>query len=331
MSKSKIEWTDAVWNPVTGCSKVSSGCANCYAERMSKRLAGRCGYPKDDPFRVTLHQEKLNQPLFWKKPKRIFVNSMSDLFHDDVPFEFIWSVWARMVTNRQHTYMILTKRPKRMKEFFDWNASLEFKVETTWPNIWLGVSVENQATADERIPLLLQVPATVRFVSCEPLLGPVNLERIEPRGKAAFIHSLSGIVSVPFTVLDNYPKIDWVIVGGESGPGSRPVHPDWVRSLRDQCQAAGTKLFFKQWGEWEPIEEVKCGVLDDNIHRLSSNIIIGIDGISEGEGWNGTVSSPEMIRDRPLWHLKRVGKKIAGRELDGRTWDELPEIGGQKC
>lgn len=327
MNKSKIEWTDTTWNPITGCTKISDGCKNCYAERMSKRLAGRCGYPKDNPFQVTLHPDKLKDPLKWKKPRRVFVNSMSDLFHDDVPFEFIWAVWARMVTNRQHTYMILTKRPKRMKEFFNWNASQEFKVETTWSNIWLGVSVENQATADERIPLLFQVPATVRFVSCEPLLGPVNLERIEPRGKSAFIHSLSGTVSVPFMVLDNYPKLDWVIVGGESGPGARPMHPDWVRSLRDQCQAAGTKFFFKQFGEWIVPEDgaESCRVCGCTWNNACEG---GCMWIEPGLCSNCV---GKQVPDYRAVKFQRVGKKIAGRLIDGRMWDELPEIGGPKC
>jgi len=305
MSKSKIEWTDAVWNPVTGCTKISVGCQNCYAERMSKRLAGRCGYPKDEPFKVTLHPEKINEPWKWKKPRRIFVNSMSDLFHDDVPFEFIKLVWATMVTSRQHIYMILTKRPKRMLEFFEWMEEQEFKVETTWPCVWLGVSVENQATADERIPLLLQTPAVVKFISAEPLLGPVSLAGFDGQTYRPWLDSVAWEVD-----------IDWIIVGGESGPGARPMHPDWVRILRDQCQASGTKFFFKQWGEWNQVGE--CGnesddgkyYRDNNVQRINHN---------GGMGYHGAGAI----------YMKRVGKKQAGRELEGRTWDELPETGGQ--
>ncbi|KLU66723.1 phage protein Gp37/Gp68 [Desulfosporosinus acididurans] len=315
MAKTSIEWTDTVWNPVTGCTKVSEGCRNCYAERMSKRLAGRCGYPADNPFRVVLHPEKLDEPSKWKKPRRIFVNSMSDLFHEDVPFEFIRAVWARMVTLPQHTFMILTKRPERMLEFFIWMDSQEFRVETFRSNVWLGVSAENQGAANKRIPLLLRAPVLVRFVSCEPLLGPINLERIEPMGVDAFIHSLSGTVSVPFTILDNRPKLDWVIAGGESGPGARPMHPDWASGLRDQCQAAGIPYFFKQWGEWKTFYDRDQDDPDwQNIPEEKPNIRrLNFAG---GHGFHG---------DRVVY-LKKVGKKKAGRELDGRTWNEIPKL-----
>lgn len=253
----KIEWADKVWNPVTGCTKISEGCRNCYAERMAKRLAGRCGYPKENPFAVTLHPDRLEEPLHWKKPSRIFVCSMGDLFHEEVPLKFIAEVFNTMVAWRcpkhyrhdededgcfnedpGHTYLILTKRPKRMKRVMEkelseyvgecWGGNtplaLEFEVGS-WPpdNLWLGVSVENQKTADERIPLLLQTPAVKRFVSYEPALGPIDF--------APWIK-----------------QIDWLIMGGESGPGARPMHPDWARSTRDQCKAASVPFFFKQWG-----------------------------------------------------------------------------------
>ena len=271
MAETRIEWADTVWNPVTGCNKVSAGCANCYAERMSKRLAGRYGYPKDEPFRVTLHPEKLDEPLKWKKPRRIFVNSMSDLFHEDVPDRFIIKVFETMANAQWfngHTFMVLTKRPERMKRIveaikddLDEQAELEKlpngmtrrKMTFHFPlqNIWLGVSVENQAAADERIPLLLQTSAAVRFISAEPLLGPVSLSQwlLSPGWVPTYNNP------------DNYnceesaeptnENIQWVITGGESGPGARPVHPDWVRSLRDQCQAAEVPFFFKHWGEWQ--------------------------------------------------------------------------------
>lgn len=310
MSKTKIEWTDTVWNPVTGCTKISEGCRNCYAERMSKRLAGRCGYPIVDPFKVTLHPDRLDEPLKWKKPRRIFVNSMSDLFHDDVPFEFIRAVWARMATIRQHTYMVLTKRPKRMLEFFEWMDKQDWKVETLREHIWLGVSIENQETASERIPSLLYAPVTVRFISMEPLLGAVDLtslwgvcpecsswEIYEPRGDTRYCDDCGADVPTPKI------GIDWVICGGESGPGSRPMHPDWIRSLRDQCQTAEVPFFFKQWGEWLPnAQEYDCdpgGVSYEQRHEFVGDVA-----------------------------MCRVGKKKAGRKLDGRTWDEMPEIGG---
>jgi protein gp37 len=179
MAKTKIEWADRVWNPVTGCTKVSEGCRNCYAERMARRLAGRCGYPgQPNQFNVTLHPGRLDEPLKWKKPCRIFVDSMGDLFHEDVPVAFIWRVWYIMHQTPQHTYMILTKRAERMNRVLSIWLKDTFSADISWPfpNVWLGVSVEDQKTANERIPWLLKTPAAVRFVSCEPLLGPVNLE-----------------------------------------------------------------------------------------------------------------------------------------------------------
>jgi len=339
MSKSKIEWTDAVWNPITGCTKISEGCRNCYAERMSKRLAGRCGYPIDNPFKVTLHPDKLEKPLKWKKPRKIFVNSMSDLFHDDVPFEFIEELFCSMENYDQHTYMVLTKRPKRMMEFIYWfirrcsddSVGREYHIP---PHIWLGVSVENQATADERIPLLLQTPAAVRFISAEPLLGLVDLaspyttelfnkcakedvlySRLEPE----IINTDSQTGYTDSSYDEKLPGIHWVIVGGESGPGARPMHPDWVRSLRDQCTTANVPFFFKQWGEWVPYRPSTSGFafLDGptlperctNHHRLH-------------EGWE--FNNHEEF---PKWMAAlRIGKKKAGRELDGRTWDEKPGV-----
>ena len=306
MSKSKIEWTELTWNPVSGCTKVSAGCAHCYAERMSKRLAGRCGYPKDNPFEVTLHPEKLDEPLKWKKPRKIFVCSMGDLFHDDVPFEYIRAVWARMATVMQHTYMVLTKRPKRMLEFFEWMEQQEWRVETLREHIWLGVSVENQAAADERIPLLLQAPVVVRFISEEPLLGPIDLGYVQ-FDKHTTMDVLEGCGISKKSPCQSIPnafsnKLDWVIVGGESGPKARPMHPDWVRSLRDQCQVAEVPFFFKQWGEWLPnAQEYDCNPGGVNYEQRHEHV--------------GEVS------------MCRVGKKKAGRKLDGRTWDEIPEIG----
>lgn len=226
MNNSKIEWTDKTWNPVTGCTKVSQGCKNCYAERMYERFHGKGSFRT-----VTCHTDRLSIPLKWKKPAMIFVNSMSDLFHPDVPFEFVRQVLATIHDTPTHTYQVLTKRPARMVEFFKWLKNSSLMVN--FPNLWLGVSVENQAAADERIPLLMQVPAAVRFLSCEPLLGPVDISTYLP---------------APY-----YPgRIDWVIVGGESGPGARPMHPDWARSLRDQCDWSKTAFFFKQWGTYGP-------------------------------------------------------------------------------
>lgn len=239
---STIKWTQATWNPVTGCTKVSPGCAHCYAETFAERFRGVPGHPYEMGFDLTLRPGRLRQPLDWKRPKLIFVNSMSDLFHDEVPTSFIQQVFETMRLADWHTFQILTKRPARLAEIAG---------RLSWPdNVWMGVSVENQRFTD-RIDDLRSVPAAVRFLSCEPLLGPLRLD-------------LDGI--------------DWVIVGGESGPGARPMRTDWARDIRDQCETASVAFFFKQWGAH-----------DEN-------------GI-------------------------RVGKGKAGRSLDRRLWDQLPDLG----
>ncbi|RJS59183.1 phage Gp37/Gp68 family protein [Bacillus sp. PK3_68] len=209
---SSIEWTEATWNPVTGCTKVSEGCKHCYAERMAKRLHAMGNPRYIDGFNVTLHPDLIDAPRKWVKPRKIFVNSMSDLFHKDIPLEFIQRVFLTMNETPQHSYQVLTKRPERAAELASYL--------TFTPNIWLGTSVENQRVI-ERIDYLKQIPAHIRFLSCEPLLGPLYLE-------------LEGI--------------HWVIVGGESGPGARPMEADWALSIRDQCQEQNVAFFFKQWG-----------------------------------------------------------------------------------
>lgn len=315
----KIEWTDEVWNPVTGCTKVSQGCKNCYAERFAERF-WRVRERKDgtidyDNFRkfteVRCHEDRLDIPSHWRKPRRIFVNSMSDLFHEDVPDEFIWRVFKQMTFgNRRHTYQILTKRPKRMYDWFEankerfWHYPKPGKdmqyISAPWPDpcIWLGVSCEDQETADERIPVLLHTPAAVRFVSCEPLLGGINLESLILGDDKVFyeVHPLRGeyrnSVEVRYGMSANHiGALDWVIVGGESGPHARPMHPDWVRSIRDQCQAAEVPFFFKQWGEYAPVGK--------------------------------SVEAKEYLTVSTV--MQRVGKKAAGRLLDGREWNEYPE------
>lgn len=315
---SAIEWTDATWNPVVGCSRVSAGCDHCYAVGMTRRLEGMSkavglggeGKAKYRGLTIELPQaaldrgvgvngrhfngevrcveEALEIPLRWKKPARIFVNSMSDLFHPKVPFEFIDHVFAVMALCPQHTFQVLTKRPERMRDYLcqlmpdkagrRWYEAVrgEFRYKGSTgqigpedtigtrtspalPNVWLGVSIEDQATADERIPLLLQTPAAVRWVSAEPLLRPVSLEMMPSpydrhNGWPGTYHSLNGSW---WPAVGDYEeecrhrqedlvKIDWVVVGGESGPNARPMHPDWARSLRDQCAAAGVPFFMKQ-------------------------------------------------------------------------------------
>ena len=232
---SKIEWTDATWNPVTGCNKVSPGCKLCYAERLSKRLKATGMVKYRNGFAVTLHPDALEIPLRWRKPRTIFVNSMSDLFHDDVPDQFVRDIFSVMESAHWHRYQVLTKRPERV-------AALN--AELPWPSqIWLGVSVESDRYLD-RIDLLRESGAGIKFLSLEPLLGPL-----------------------PDLNLDG---IDWVIVGGESGPGARPMDTAWVRDIRDQCVEEEVAFYFKQWGG--------------------------------------------------------VFKKRHGRELDGRTWDQMPDF-----
>jgi len=244
--KTGIEWTEATWNPVTGCSKVSQGCKNCYAEREWPRLAAnlKTVYFGREFTDVRYHPERLDQPLRWKRPRRIFVNSMSDLFHEAVPDEFIAQVFAVMELATVHTFQVLTKRPKRM---MDWVTKQDVMYRSTgypggfggrFKNVWLGVSVEDQDTADQRVPILLETPAAVRWVSVEPLLGEVN-----------FV----GMFANPGDCRDGtntLEALDWVVVGGESGPKARPMHPDWVRSLRDQCQAAGRTLDGRTWDDY---------------------------------------------------------------------------------
>jgi protein gp37 len=272
-----IEWTQETWNPVTGCDRVSSGCDNCYALTLAKRLKamGNPRYQNDGRpetsgpgFKVTMHRDKLDDPLRWRSPKHVFVDSMSDLFHPAVDDEFVFRVFETMEATPQHTYQILTKRPSRMRAFVGClgdahgvrygNQPPEFP----WPipNVWLGVSVEDQEQADKRIPLLLETDAAVRFLSCEPLLGPIDIE--------AYLGYHIG-ASGRYWMGDN-GSVGWVIVGGESGPQARPMEPAWVLALRDQCIAAGVPFFFKQHGGRTP--------------------------------------------------------KAGGRELDGRTWDEMPEV-----
>ena len=247
---SAIEWTNATWNPVTGCSKVSEGCRNCYAEALSLRF-GRSAKPWAAQFaaeNVVLHPERLGHPLRWREPRMIFVNSMSDLFHELVPDEYIDRVFAVMAKASHHTFQVLTKRPERMLAWQQGDARAPL------PNVWLGVSVEDQRAADERIPTLLHVDAVVRFLSCEPLLGPVNLTDVSPSPIEHYdvlrghFYGAGRLVRPPL----DHPHVDWVIAGGESGPRHRSMSLDWARGLRDQCSAAGIPFFFKQVGGRTP-------------------------------------------------------------------------------
>ena len=230
---STIEWTDSTWNPVTGCTKVSPGCAHCYAETFAERWRGIPGHPYEQGFDLKIWPQRLEQPLLWKKPRTIFVNSMSDLFHEDVPLAYIQQVFEVMAQADWHRFQVLTKRAERMEELAP---------KLNWPkNVWIGVSVENRDTL-WRVKHLRKVPANVRFLSIEPLLESIGRFSLK--------------------------KIDWVIVGGESGPKARPMEEEWVMGVKNQCEKQGVPFFFKQWGG--------------------------------------------------------VQKKKRGRELEGRTWDEMP-------
>ncbi|SKL67286.1 bacteriophage protein gp37 [Mycobacteroides abscessus subsp. massiliense] len=321
--KTGIEWTDATWNPVTGCDKVSPGCDRCYAETFAERWRGTRGHYFETGFDVQLRPDKLDLPLRWTKPRRIFVNSMSDLFHDSVPDAYIGSVFDVMARAEQHTFQILTKRHGRMRALLrKWEQEGAESVErgelhpkygaAAWrrrdglwctprvwplPNVWLGVSAEDQKRADLRIPALLDTPAAVRFVSAEPLLGPIDLHG-DPIGKDSVFW---------------IGHLDWVIVGGESGPGARPMHPDWARSLRDQCIAAGVPFLFKQWGEFRPVVPSDGDVTPDRYVQCETGRSVDDDGM-----WN--VSGGHWCA------MRKLGKKRAGRELDGRTWDQYPEV-----
>lgn len=379
-AKSKIEWTDATWNPTRGCTRVSPGCGGanhqggCYAEKIAARFSGP-GQPFEGFAKRTAHggawtgkmalvDDMLTLPLRWRKPRRIFVNSMSDLFHENLADEVIDKVFAVMALCPQHAFQVLTKRAGRMRAYFEerWQGTpaQRFKVGNTvidmpagaetgrehqveiaveavledfpkmtdtdndalwteagslkirqyrWPlpNAWLGVSVEDQERADERIPDLLATPAAVRFLSCEPLLGPINLPAFEcPDCFRGRTRDSSHFFDEPCPACNGTgverPWLDWVIAGGESGPSARPMHPDWVRSLRDQCGVAGVPFFFKQWGEWAP---------DPRQQHTKGDYVSRVPG-----------ATPQTCADA-TW-MARVGKKAAGAMLDGVEHRAMP-------
>jgi len=347
--KTGIAWTDASWNPVTGCTKVSQGCKHCYAEREWVRLSAN---PKATSYYgraftdVVCHEDRLDQPLRWKKPRMIFVNSMSDLFHEDVPDEFIDRVFAVMALAEQHVFQVLTKRPDRMLAYLTTKnrediigekampivSKDDFGIlEWPLPNVWLGVSVEDQAAADKRIPVLLQTPAAVRWVSAEPLIGPVDFEDV-PVGMFGPLR--------PHSNTDN-PRLDWIVCGGESGGSkARPMHPDWAEDIQSECEEAGVPFFFKQWGEWLPVNQMTETELD-KLHRSNR---IAKDGEDQGVmdeifgthctvpvtvvGTNGVclavADSMAFQTGRGGMTTFRVGVRKAGCKLNGRVRQEWP-------
>ena len=319
----KIEWTDATWNPIVGCSVVSPGCTNCYAMRLSgtrmRSHPSRAGLTQDSKAgpvwtgEVRFMEQWLKQPLRWQKPRMIFVCAHADLFHESVPDEWIDRVFAVMALAPQHTFQVLTKRPERMRSYFRggrppvfrWlDAARELQppppghgmiIHTqnggSLPNAWLGVSVEDQRRADERVDILRETPAAVRWVSAEPMLGQIEFD------------------------IDQLQAIDWIVAGGESGPNARPMHPDWARSLRDQCPSAGVPFLFKQWGEWVSVldrdRDDPDWRADYPKHERIGNRVLNLAG---GSGFHG-----ERVQI-----MQRVGKKAAGRLLDGVLHDGYP-------
>lgn len=320
MAKTKIEWADYSINPIRTkdggyhCTKVSEGCAHCYAEAINDRFGNKKPYDSR-PAEFVLDTKPFEKLAKMNRRQRVFVQSMGDLFHDDVPFEFIAKVFEAMNNASQHTFMVLTKRPQRMKEFMahlGWythddphhpaEAVLDEGGKYVLRNVWLGVSAENQRTADERIPILLQTPAKKHFVSVEPMLGPVDLQHLQFGGEIE-IDCLNGTHGVCRPHGGTSAKLDWVICGGETGYRARPMHPDWARDLRDQCVRARVPFFFKGWGDWAITQESDDPECD--LTKLHENEKV----MKSGNGWVA---------------MSKVGKKRAGSLLDGQEWMEFP-------
>lgn len=359
---SKIEWTEATWNPITGCSVTSPGCKHCYA----MRLAG--GRMKNHPSRIGLTQptdagpvwtgevrfneQWLGDPLRWRRPRMIFVCAHSDLFHEDVPDEWIDRIFAVMAMCEDHTFQVLTKRPQRMREYvcdvmknqssFNRIADaavriaespcasslVEERMADPLDNVWLGVSVEDQKRADERIAPLLNTPAAIRWISAEPLLGPIDFNALSD--SCENLNALTGLRENPFgdVVSRRFgTKLDWVVVGGESGPGARPMHPHWAENVIRDCTAADVPLHFKQWGAWVPALQFPPGIDDDPEQSRFASVVW------DGSGWdetNGAWDDCEQWRiaergDDPEQQMFRVGKGLAGRTIGGVVHDGFPE------
>lgn len=342
--QSPIEWTEATWNPIAGCSVVSPGCTNCYAmRRVAPRLAANPATPhyagtvmpsKAGPVwtgKIGIASDRvLTAPLRWRAPRTVFVNSMSDLFHEDVPDAVIDRVFAVMALSPQHTFQVLTKRSARMRAYCDNRGggvskrismiATDTLVRWPLPNVWLGVSAERQQEADERVPDLLATPAAIRFVSAEPLLGPIDLNTIELRRFGSLPNEMSqrlGDYVLPLRgAFTDSPKIDWVITGFESGNGARPGHPDWARSIRDQCAAASVAYFHKQNGVWRVVYDRDRD--DPDWRRCDAVAAETPQGrwlnLAGGHGFHGE----RLVRVVP------ATKKVAGRLLDGVEHNGFP-------
>jgi protein gp37 len=322
MGKTKIEWTEKTWNPVRGCSRVSEGCRNCYAERQAGRFSG-AGQPyeglvsyRQGGFKWTgkmmVADDHLSAPASWRKPSMVFVCSMSDLFHENLPFDRVDQVFQVMLRESRHTYQILTKRPARMRQYI----TDRFRRGNPLPgHIWLGTSVEDQKACNARFPELIQTPCPIRFLSVEPMLGPIEL------GLAGTCPESWGKGYTPVAA-----HLHWVICGGESGAGARPMHPSWVQRLRDECKEEivdpyhhTVAFFFKQWGAWSPIRGNERRPLEPTKGWLALHPI-GSQAMTKDNPFN------PFERGHPHWvWMRKRGKKLAGRTLDQKTWSEYPE------
>jgi protein gp37 len=365
----EISWASTTLNISSGCKKCSEGCLNCYIERTPPfRMAGRkfigdgIGAETD----IQLHLERLALPLRWHKPRTIFVNSLSDLFHKEIPDEVIARLWIVMALTPRHIYQVLTKRPARMRALLNsgqrWqrllNEALRWIIENVdarmpvadvdrvqaWinepetlddellplENVWLGTSAENQKWADVRIPQLLMAPAAVHFISAEPLLGPIDLTRIAYKaGGGTHLDVVNGHHGVPGLWRSPAKRLDWVITGGESGPNARPMHPDWARQLRDQCAAGGVAFHFKQHGEWAPIGPLYCkddgpGSIADEARTEAVHLEVAKRRQVIQLERDGCIVDDHQPGDPRTWLMAKVGKKTAGRKLDGCEHNALP-------
>ncbi|KOF17861.1 hypothetical protein AC244_15935 [Ensifer adhaerens] len=337
----KIEWTDATWNPITGCAIVSPGCTNCYAMKLAgsrlKNHPSRKGLTKDTKAgpvwtgEIRFNRKWLDQPLRWTKPRMIFVCAHGDLFAEGVNELWIDNVFAVMALAPQHTFQVLTKRPERMRDYIRgmeqrrdfiagygaliWGGDRPDLVYETahealarpLPNVWLGVSVEDQKRADERIPILLDTPAAVRWISAEPLLGQVDFYKTSAAMPSGRLH--------PWRNGPILQGIHWLVAGGESGPGARPMHPDWARELRDQCAAAGVPFLFKQWGAFSPKRITLTEFWNPATARIGELIANAGGKLEQYPDDTGNVIA-----------MRHVGKAAAGRLLDGVEHNGFPEI-----
>lgn len=368
--RTPIEWTDATWNVINGCSVVSPGCTNCYAMRLAgtrfRNHPTREGLTTDTKAgpvwngQVRIVENVVFEPLRWARPRRIFVCAHGDLFHEAVSDKVLDTLFAIMALARQHIFQVLTKRPERMRRYLSdqptrrrawednailFRPDLEARARSippVLPNVWLGVSAEDHARADERIPILLDTPAAVRWLSAEPLLGPIDLTFISS-GPSLVYQPLRGARFDPMAP-PHYgddeevtARLDWIVAGGESGPGARPMHPDWVRRLRDQCAKAGVPFLFKQWGDWGPVCDVDTDALDDKLYHpapkgnpdatrrpKTAQLVLH----HSGERFEGrrAYDRDAFAAGSGAMLMFNIGKKLAGRRLGGVIHDGFPDV-----